>query len=108
MPPTNAEGQKSNRPFSEIINQHVWQYSKERLQPGQSIIPPTVEEFQTSLVEEAVGFGINFPGTADSIQDIANINQAVEDYKVRYVEILALPLPSNPTPEWQTWYDATH
>lgn len=107
MPPKETD-QTSNRPFTEIINQHTLQYSKERLQPGQTVIPPTPDEFLASLVEEANGFGINFPGTADSIKDIANINLAYEDYRVRYLEILALPLPSNPTDPWATWYNNTH
>jgi hypothetical protein len=103
--PGGIKKMKSNRPFTEIIAQHVLQYTR-AFQAGQTI-PPTVDEFRKSLEVEAKAFGIGFP---DSIyaSDVKAIDVAVSLYSMVYGQILNLSLPENPTPEYRAWYESTH
>jgi hypothetical protein len=92
-------------PFSNIVNQALLQYTV-AFQAGQTI-PPSPADFQANLTQQLNAYNKNWPASADPM-DQATLQAAVTAYGVIYGAILSMPLPSNPTPEYQGWYEGTH
>lgn len=92
-------------PFSNIINQLLLQYTV-AFQAGQTI-PPTPAAFEKNLTEQLKSYNRNWPGSADPA-DQQRLQDALVTYETIYAAILSMPLPNNPTPEYQGWYEGTH
>lgn len=98
--------QTSFRPFGDIIMQYRLGYIY-CFQEGNSV-PATPALFQSNLQAEAKMFAAVFPGTPITAGEVAEMNALIQQYQGFYLKLLSDPEPSNPSPEYDAWYQSTH
>ena len=96
------------RNFSSVVQQY-WDADVTRFQPGYTVPNHTPDQFGAELQGEAANWKA-FGGTwAEPDEAIAEmVFAAGSAYKSWYTKILKLPLPMNPLPEYEAWYNANH
>lgn len=96
------------RNFVDII-QTYWGAAVTRFQPGYTVPAYTPEQFPKELQGEAINWK-NFGGSWEQSDEAINeiIFSASQAYKSWFAQILKLPLPQNPLPEYEAWFNSTH
>ena len=96
------------RTFASVIQQY-WGADVTRFQPGYTVPNHTPDQFTAELQGEQKNWK-DFGGTwTEPDEQIADMIFAASNaYKVFYAQIVKLPLPSNPLPEYEAWYNSVH
>jgi hypothetical protein len=91
--------------FADMMADQLLQWTQGFQVGSDRILPPTPDQFAANLTQEAVAFGIAFPGSSAAA---SVIQQTIDAFKAWYGIILLKQLPMNTPQAYQDWYSSTH